>query len=197
MSKVAYKNKVVDIADIFSAFPLRTSVSTLGEGDTHMIQLKDIDYGIGVLWNQVVKIELSLKSNSIRWLQDGDILFAARNSNNFATTLKHTPNKTLCVPHFFVIRIKDKSAINSDFLSWQINQAPAQTYFKKSAGVSLVPNINRSLLENLEVVIPSIEQQENIVNMHHDMIGEKQVLQSLIHNREQQMKAIASNIFRA
>jgi hypothetical protein len=62
--------------------------------------------------------------------------------------------------------------------------------------VSLVPNINRSLIENLEITIPLIEQQTNVIKMHQDFIRETQLLQALIQNREQQVKAIAQDILK-
>lgn len=194
MMKVAYKKLLGEITNISSGYPLRTSVSGLNSGDVSMIQLGDVNYDFGILWQHVHKVALPSESHKIRWLKEGDILFAARNSNNFAFALKSVPLNTVCVPHFFVLTVKDTSVIEPDFLAWQINQIPAQTYLKKSSGVSLVPNINRRLLENIVITMPSIEKQTSLMNMHRTFLKEKQILQKLIYNREQQINAIANDI---
>ena len=192
MDKVAYKKSLNELAEISSGYPLRTSIDVLEGGNVSMIQVKNVDYNLGIAWKDVVKVKPT--SAKIRFLAEGDILFAARNPNNFAIALKDIPFRTVCVPHFFIISLKDKSLLDSEFLAWQINQTPAQIYFKKYAGVSLVTNITREIVENLEITIPPMEKQKKVIEMHRTFIREKQVLKALIDNREQQMKAISQDI---
>ena len=180
-------------AEVFSGYALRTSVDVLDDGETCMIQLKNVNAEKGVIWSDVAKIDIPTKKEP-RWLRDGDILFAARSANNFAVALESAPAKTLCVPHFFVIRVKSSSVILPHFLAWQINQSAAQAYFEKSAVGTTVANIRRQTVENLSVTIPPLETQELIVRMAKAALAEKMVLEKLIANREQQMNALAARL---
>lgn len=181
------------VAEVFSSCALRTSVDALDGGDTSMIQLKNVSAEGGVIWGEVTKITVPTKKEP-RWLRDGDILFAARSANNFALALESTPPKALCVPHFFVIRMKKNAVVLPHFLAWQINQSAAQAYFSRSAVGGSVANIRRQVVESLNVTIPPLETQELIVKMAKAALTEKMLLQQLIDNRERQMQAIASSL---
>lgn len=182
-----------NVAEVFSSYALRTSVDVLDGGETCMIQLKNVNAEKGVIWSDVAKIDIPTKKEP-RWLRDGDILFAARSANNFAVALEGVPAKALCVPHFFVIRVKSNSVILPHFLAWQINQSAAQAYFDKSAVGTTVANIRRQAVENLSVAIPPMETQELIIRMAKAALAERTVLEKLIANRQRQMKAIASTL---
>lgn len=193
MNNNAITSNLSNVAEIFSSCTLRTSVDVLDDGKVCMIQLKNVSTEKGVIWNDVAKIDIPAKKEP-RWLRDGDILFAARSANNFAVALDGAPARALCVPHFFVIRVKNNSVILPHFLAWQINQPAAQAYFDKSAVGTTVANIRRQAVENLSITIPSLETQELIVKMAKAALAEKTILEKLITNRERQMNALAARL---
>ena len=194
MSSSAKRYKLSELAEISAGYGLRTSVDALDSGDISMIQIKNVIADTGVRWAEISKVSIPYQK-SPNWLVKENILFAARNANNFAVMLEEAPDKTLCAPHFFVIRVYDNSLVHPHFLTWQINQAPAQAYFRKRAVGSTVMNIRRATVENLEVAVPTYATQEGIVRMWKASMDEKNILKQLIKNREQQMQAIASSLY--
>ena len=78
-----------------------------------------------------------------------------------------------------------------EFISWQLNQIPAQRYFKTTAEGSNYVSIRRQVLEDVPITLPSIEKQAQLVALHTSAVKEQKTLQKLITNRQQQLDAIA------
>ncbi|MEO9276145.1 hypothetical protein ABFY09_15030 [Marinomonas sp. 5E14-1] len=72
--------------------------------------------------------------------------------------------RTVCSPHFFVVRLKPefKDVIVPDFLCWQLNQQPAQRYFKATAEGSMYRSIRRQVLENVPIKVLKLEKQKQL-----------------------------------
>jgi len=187
------KRMLADLAVIKAGHPFRGKIELIKDGNIKAIQIRDFDeYGC-VLWNQVINTDIT-KSNRTNCLEKGDILFAARGLKNFAACINPISDSTVCGPHFFQIHIHDTNVLIPDFLTWVLNQKPAQRYFSKSAEGSAQLSIRKSVLENVEITIPSIENQESIVKLYQAFLQEKRVLKALINSREQEMNFIAQDI---
>jgi len=196
MTNNALKNtSLSDVASIAAGYPLRGSADALSAGDVSFVQIRNIAPNTGVNWNSVAKVSLPTPKFS-NWLENGDIIFIARGSNNYALALDKLPKKTVCAPHFFVLRIKSNDLIIPDFLAWQINQKPAQNYFKKTAVGSHLLNIRRPALESLKIAIPPLRKQKLIVNMWKAGVAEQEAMQHLIQTRNKQLEAVAVGLFK-
>ncbi len=193
MSIDAQKIHVGTLATVTAGFPLRTAADALPAGDVSFVQMRDVVDGASVEWAGVPRVALPGK-RPVSWLGDGDILFAARGTNNYALALRNTPARAVCSPHFFVLRASDKARIDPCFLAWQINQRPAQEYFRQSATGSHIPNIRRSVLEGLEIAVPSVSKQRMIADLWNASLEEKRQLSALLANRQQQLDSVAADI---
>lgn len=180
------------IASISAGFPLRGSVNALASGEVAIVQMRNIASGSSVMWDATNKVELPTKRKH-DWLQEGDVIFAARGAKNYAVALYDVPNRSVCSPHFFVLRAK--TGCNPEFLAWQINQKPAQEYFKRSATGSHIMNIRREVIEKLRIALPSLTRQRAIVQFARASIAERRALEGLIRNRKYEIEAIAVDLF--
>ena len=193
MNSFAAKNYIVrlgDLARVTAGFPFREGVAATREGNAIAVQMKNVDAEFHVDWASATRTDLPGKKEP-DWLRDGDIIFAARGSRNYAALIVNAPANAVCSPHFFVIRVHDAAATLPSFIAWQINQAPARKYFEQGATGSYILNIRRQVLENLELAIPPRQQQEIIVALNHAVQSERKVLEGLIANRKSQMEALA------
>ncbi len=188
---IKYEN-LSAVAAISAGFPLRGAVDALEDGDAAVVQMRNVDASTGVNWRTTSKVTLPTKRNP-DWLQNGDVIFSARGVNNYAVVLDDVPPTAVCSPHFFVLRIKN--GCNPAFLAWQINQKPAQEYFKRSATGSHILNIRREVIENLKVALPSLDQQRMIVQHFQAATAERHALEELIENRNHEIEAIALGLF--
>lgn len=181
-----------DIADIRLGHPFRGTVEQYDNGDVKVIQVKDTEATGEINQNTVVQTQLSTKKQP-DWLQNGDVLFVAKGAKHYSVLVEQVLQRTVCSPHFFVVRIKPKlrDVILPDFLCWQLNQQPAQRYFKATAEGSMYLSIRRQVLENVPIKVLTVEQQQKLAALHRCSVREQKVLQKLIENRQQQLEAIA------
>ena len=188
---INYKN-LSTVTAISAGFPLRGAVDALEDGDTAVVQMRNVNAATGVNWNTTSKVTLPTKRKP-DWLQNGDVIFAARGAKNYAVALENVPYAAVCSPHFFILRIKN--GCDPAFLAWQINQKPAQEYFKRSATGSYILNIRREVIENLKIALPSLDQQRMIVQHFQAATAEHHALEELIENRNREIEAIALGLF--
>ena len=181
------------IAELRGGYSLRGSADALPAGDAAFIQMRDVDDGLAIDWSGIARVELPSERKAT-WLEDGDILFAARGQNNYALTLMSLSERCVCAPQFFHIRVKDKAHLDPEFLAWQLNQSPAQNYLAVNRQGSAQPVIRRTTLESLEITIPSLYKQKEVAQFWSAAREERTLLTALIHNRQRAMDAIARDL---
>ena len=182
-----------DIAIVKAGHPFRGTIPEHTEGDAHVVQIRDIDNDGFILWDQLIQTTITGRK-SPDWLKAGDVLFAARGQRNIAACIDKVNTPTVCAAHYFLIQVQQPSAILPEFLAWQLNQEKAKRYFAQSAEGSAQVSIRRSVLESTPLTIPTTKEQQDIVALDNKAKQEKRVLNALISNRAQQMKAIAREL---
>lgn len=125
-------------------------------------------------------------------LKNGDVLFAAKGTKNFATVFENFNEPSVASTSFFVLRPTDKKVL-PDYLAWFLNSHSTQTLLKGQAIGTSIPSISKQVLENLEITIPSIETQlailqitqlrnrEKSLKLKIEMLREKQIQQQIIN----------------
>ena len=181
------------LADVRQGYPFRGAIPEAIGGSVRVIQMKDLTRAGLRDCDALVTTEVEGRKEP-EWLRDQDLLFVARGTSNYAVLLETPPARTVCSPHLYVIRVKQPDQLLSAFLVWQLNQLPAQRYLRQSAEGSHQLSIRRSILEQIEVRIPPIEQQHNIVELERTANAERKTLQALINNRDAELAAVAEHL---
>lgn len=187
--------KLSDFAVIHAGHPFRGTITPVPGAKTPVVQVRDVD-GFGEInTHELVRTELTGRKQP-DWLQRGDILFVAKGAKHFATCVNELPEPSVCSPHFFIVRIKGdySESVLPEFISWQLNQIPAQHYYKSTAEGSLYVSIRRKILEDTPITLPTITKQQQLVALYRAAVNEHKVLLQLIENRQHQMNAIARDI---
>lgn len=189
--------RLSELADIQAGYPFRGSITHLEHGPVRVVQPKDIS-DLGELRSeQLVRTDLAGKK-SPNFLQSGDILFIAKGLRNIACCITESLECTTSSPSLFHIRVKPEfmERVDPQFIAWQLNQKPAQTYFRKGAEGSTQINIRKPVLAEVELGVPCLEKQIAIAKFHQASVKEHALLEKLIHNRQQQNHAIANDLLR-
>ncbi|MGL4604508.1 MAG: restriction endonuclease subunit S, partial [Iodobacter sp.] len=130
-------------------------------------------------------------------LRVGDILVAARGSRNYAVliddTLATTGKQVVAAPHFFVVRVTNKSIL-PEYLCWFLNQPPGQRYFDLNSEGTLTKAIKRSALDNMPIAIPPLIKQQIIIQLANTIKQELQLIEQLRRNGEQLLTSIANDL---
>lgn len=181
-----------EVADVFSGYPFRGTIPADENGDVHVVQVRDTRATGEVFQDEMVKVILPGKK-APNWLRSGDVLFVAKGVKHFSALVEDLPVKTVCSPHFFLIRVKPEyqNRVKPEFICWQLNQLPAQRYFSTTAEGSLHLSVRRQILENTPLKLLDIKAQQLIANMHKCAIKERTALFQLIENKDKEQAAIA------
>lgn len=182
-----------DLVDVRAGHPFRGNVPAYPDGDVQVIQLRDVSAQGLAPWQGLARTDLR-GFRSPDWLREGDVLFAGRGGRAHALCLTEVPEQTVCAQYFFVLRCRPTAALRPDYLAWHINRAPSQRYLMSNAEGSAQLNIRRAVLEDLPVARPDLVRQGLIVDLARAAAEERQRLQALIHNREQQIDTIAQRL---
>lgn len=167
------KVKLLHIASIQTGF----FAKPIATGEVVYLQAKHFDEN-GQL---VGALHLDLKAEGIsekHLLRHGDILFAAKGTKNFATCYESKNPPAVASTSFFVIRLladfQDK--ILPEYLVWWLNHQQAQSFLKGKAMGTAIVSISKAVLEELEINIPTVEIQQQVLRI------------TLLRNREKELK---------
>ena len=97
-------------------------------------------------------------------LKHGDVLFAAKGTKNFATVFENHNPASVASTSFFVLRPTSNKVL-PHFLAWFLNNPSTLSILKGQAMGTSIPSISKHVLENLEISLPSIENQTLIVEV--------------------------------
>jgi len=182
-----------NIATIQAGYPFRGRIPEVPDGPVKVVQMRDMNFDTRIDWELVMRTSYP-KGRNTGCLKHGDIVFLARGERFIAQALKDVPDETICSPHFFVIRSLRPKELLPEFLSWQINQAPAQQYLRMAAVGSGQLSVRRSVLENLEVAIPAIDRQRQLLELADLIRLEREVTAKILANRQQQLHALVQGL---
>lgn len=158
----------------------------LGEGDVIYLQVKHFDE-MGQLQSALHGDLLSAYISQKHLLKNGDVLFAAKGTKNFATVFENFNEPSVASTSFFVLRPTDKKVL-PDYLAWVLNSHTTQTLLKSQAIGTSIPSISKQVLENLEIAVPSIEMQNAILQITKLRNKEKSLRQKIETLREKQIQ---------
>lgn len=169
---------------------IRTGISIIKEGDNTdpeypLIQLKDISDD-GILNKDLKKVNIkNLLHNHI--IKKDEIIFKAKSINNAAVIIKED-GKFITTSHFLILSVKDKETLIPDYLCLYLNQKDAQRYFRKIGAGTSSPIITKQDLGRLKIIVPPLEKQQQIVDIHNLWAKEKELLKEKIDVKNEYIK---------
>jgi restriction endonuclease S subunit len=120
-------------------------------------------------------------------LKDGDVLFAAKGTKNFAAVFENHNEPAVASTSFFVLKLKSDNILPS-YLAWLLNNHTTQSQLKSQAIGTSIPSISKQVLENMEITVPSIEIQKSILQITKLRNTEKLLKQKIETLREKQIQ---------
>ena len=120
-------------------------------------------------------------------LKNGDVLFAAKGTKNFAALFENHNEPSVASTSFFVIRPTDKKVL-PQYLAWFLNNYATQTLLKSKAIGTSIPSISKQVLEDLEITVPRMEIQKAILQISKLRNKEKALKQKIETLREKQIQ---------
>lgn len=173
--------RIAEIAKIRTGVYAKPSLS----GTTRYLQARDFDV-FGQL-DPRLKPQLMPKGELEKHLLiDGDILFAAKGINNFATVFRSDVGPAVPSSSFFLIRILEqvRSLVLPEYLAWFINTPRSQSLLKGKAKGSNPPSITISDLRDLAVPLPPTPVQKSVLTVNALRVKERKLITEIEELRE-------------
>jgi len=150
-------------------------------GDVAIVQLRDVDSNrLNIDSANVWIKDIGFKASN--FLQKGDVIFAAKGSNNRASVF-NTNIKAVASSVFFIIRLNPQLAL-PHYVAWYINSKLGQAYINSVKDSSTTINIKKKDLERLPISLPKIKIQRQIAALAELSIKEMEILEELKGKRK-------------
>lgn len=180
--------QLMDLANIYSGYSFRERISDDPDGDVFVVQVGDLEAAGTIRWQEVLKTRLPRRGRAT-WLQNGDLLLAAKGSRNGVAVVDNIPGEAICVSNLFIIRVNPDSLL-AEFLATYINDGPGRHYIEQAAEGARVQHLRKTALEAMPLTPPVLSQQQHIVALKRAMDDELAVLERLKENRQDTLAAV-------
>lgn len=185
-----------DIASIFIGVTFRSRCEPSPTGNVRVIQMKDLGDDNFVHLDSTIRVDFANpKGNHLA--QANDIIFRSRGQVHTAALIVENVEDTIVAAPLFRIRVNSKKVL-PEYLLWWINQPSAQRALGRNLQGSAVMMIDKKALEELDLVLPPLEQQEKIAKFFSLSNQEQSLLKSIKEHRAKYtqgilMRAVSSN----
>lgn len=155
------KTTLKDLADIQVGYQARGRILELSSGEFRLIQGRDFDDQRQLHVESLASFKPERKPEPYM-VREGDILFQARGTENFAAYIESRLEKTLASGSFYIVRVKSEQRILPQYLAWWLNQRHPQNFFKAEASGTWMSFISKSVLSRVGLPVPDLDTQKKI-----------------------------------
>ena len=176
ISSKTYTNnkKISEIAEVVSGVYLLAAPY----GEVYYLQIKDLLSESPE--KTASKVTLSAK-NERYLLAKGDLLFAGKGTT-YLCKVFDLDIPAIASTTFYIIRIGDGDIL-PDYLCWYLSQPKTLAIIKSGQVGTGTPLIRKQILENLEIAIPDLKTQQQIVELAKLQQKEEELLKTITEKR--------------
>jgi len=187
------KMKIKKLAAVQMGYSFRSRLEASESGAIAVIQMKDLLDDNTVGCDGLVRINMdAMKKHHLA--QRGDLVFRSRGHVTTAAILLEDPGKAVVAAPLLRIRVTKKDLVLPEYLNWYISQRDAQIFLTSRAKGTVQKMISKQAIEDLEVALPSLEKQKNIVALAMLSAREQTLLHTLADKREQYISTVLMQV---
>lgn len=173
MSKtLLFKN----IANISTGYPFRAALNKLSGNDIKVISAKNITENTVINFNNLTAVrDIGFKEKF--YVCFNDIILTARGYFK-AGVVDEVIENTIASASVYIIRLTDKNILPK-YLAIYFNSAIGQKKLSERATGAAITTILKSDLENIDINIPNLEKQKQIIEVYEN----NQAMQKLLKQK--------------
>ena len=154
--------KLRDIAKTYMGYTFKGSLKDSTQGNTAIIQMRDASQEGVAQPAQFARTELK-QFPAHYLLGPGDLIFRSRGLVNTCALITQPLARTICIAPLMFIRITRPDLILPAYLQWFINLPDTQQQISTYARGSVVRMIAAQSMQGLDVVLPTLQSQQQIL----------------------------------
>jgi restriction endonuclease S subunit len=154
---------------------IKSGVFAKGAANPDLFYIQSTDFDKQLLWNKKLNpILTNLPKFNSHLLEVGDVLFVSKGRSFFAVAYDGKYSPAVASTTFLVLRVRSKVILPS-YLVWFLNHPKTQTLLWSFAKGSSIPSISKTILQQIEISIPTISKQNTILELHKLQLQEKRI----------------------
>ena len=178
-----------DLADVRIGYQSRVRIEPDSTSPYRIIQLRDVKEVVD--WATVIPFKPDRKPER-SLVGDGNVLISARGEGHVGVTLSGVPANTVASSNFYVLRINRKDVL-PEYVGWYLNQPAAQEYLRSRSQGTYIALITKADIGELEVPIPPLSVQQQVVRVAGLRRMEQDLLRQLESKRDALIQTVCYN----
>lgn len=171
--------KLSDCAEVLPGYSLKARAEHEPEGTYQIIMAKHLPDGMDYEYSDLHELRITPKGATDKYeVHNGDVLFISRGTRNQAVVVNNVPEKTIASATLYILRVKE--GINPAYLAWALNQSPVQSQIAQIRTGAGTPIVQRKLIVNMEIPVPSLNKQKQIAEIGRLTLREKDLQNELV-----------------
>lgn len=163
--------KLRELTEILHGHPFREAIEEVVDGNLLVVQARDVRENFYIDTTKLRRIFLEGKSNFL--LRKNDVIFSIRAF--LQASVIDVDQKMIASASVCIIR-PDTSLIIPEYLALYINSRRGQTSLRRYAVGSSISTILMRDLREIEILVPSIAEQELIVNLYKNINKQEKIM---------------------
>jgi restriction endonuclease S subunit len=181
--------KIKKVVTVQMGYSFRSRLEAVEDGGVSVIQMKDLLDDDTVGCDYLMKIDMeTVKEHHLA--RKGDLIFRSRGHTATSAVLLDDPGKAVVAAPLLRIRVTKPDKVLPEYLNWYISQRDAQIFLTSRAKGTVQKMISKQAIEDLEVALPSLEKQKNIVELATLSAREQTLLHTLADKRDQYISTV-------
>lgn len=180
-----------ELATVHVGNTFREGVLPDPSGGVLAVQMKDVSDGTGIAAKGLVRIQFDDVRESHQ-LRQGDIVLRSRGSNVVCASVPELSMPAMLVAPLYRIRVAEP-LVDPRYLAWFINEHGRKYLESRSEGSDL-KMVSLQSVKDLEVAVPSLSRQTEIVELAALVREEARIMESILRKRS---KLVSSCLARA
>lgn len=172
------KKILKNLITIISGYTFRIALQQDDVGNVFVLQTKNIkDNDINIDKNDLIKI-FSKTTDANYFVKKNDVVISSR--GNFKAGFINFEDKTIASSSLYILRINNIDEILPEYLVVYLNSDFFQKLIKEASTGGVINTILKKDLENLEIILPNIKTQKDIINIYKNNQKYKNLLNKKI-----------------
>lgn len=176
------------IAQVRPGLSFREAIRHVEGGSISVVQAGDIGVDGVINPAELLRIAVVPVQGGIPELKQGQVLLQSRGQSYRAGVVP--PHHGAMVATASLLVITPGATVLSAYLAHFLNDPVTQAELRKRAAGATIANLKRSELEDLEVLVPSLEDQKRIVALGEALRQQSRIEARLVELRRIQLRAL-------
>lgn len=164
-----------EVASFFRGYNVGSKNKESADGEFRIVRLSDVQNG-KLMMDTISRYDIENNARiSMYELQEDDVIISIRGNSLKTATIPADTEGLLLSQNFIGIRCK--SRLNPDFLKVYLESPLGQYLLTNKMAGTAIPTLSRKDIETLEIPLPSIEEQNKIMDQYNakEMHVEKEI----------------------